>query len=70
MNATTQRGQGLNRPGLVVRAKQRALSQRQRNRLRQAEREWIKQKDALPKDEQDEFTNERTSYLRSFGGKN
>ncbi len=47
-----------------------ALSQRQRNRLRQAEREWIKQKDALPRHEQDEFTNERTSYLRSFSGKN
>jgi Lysozyme inhibitor LprI len=47
-----------------------ALSQRQRNRLRQAEREWIKQKDALPRDEQDDFTNGRTSYLRSFGGKN
>jgi hypothetical protein len=47
-----------------------ALSQRQRNRLRQAEREWIKQKDALPRDEQDAFTDERTSYLRSFGGKN
>jgi uncharacterized protein YecT (DUF1311 family) len=46
------------------------LSQRQRNRLRQAEREWIKQREALPKDEQGEFTNERTSYLRSLGGKN
>jgi hypothetical protein len=41
-----------------------ALSQRQRNRLRQAEREWIKQRAALPKDEQNEFTKERTSYLR------
>ena len=47
-----------------------ALSQRQRNRLRQAEREWIKQRDALPKDEQGELINERTSYLRSLGGKN
>jgi hypothetical protein len=43
-----------------------ALSQRQRNRLRQAQREWIKQRDALPKDEQNEFTKERTSYLRSL----
>jgi hypothetical protein len=47
-----------------------ALSQRQRNRLRQAEREWIKQREALPKDEQNEFTKERTSYLRSLGDKN
>ena len=47
-----------------------ALSQRQRNRLRQAEREWIKQRAALPKDEQNEFTMERTSYLRSLGDKN
>jgi hypothetical protein len=47
-----------------------ALSQRQRNRLRQAEREWIKQREALPKDGQNEFTKERTSYLRSLGDKN
>jgi uncharacterized protein YecT (DUF1311 family) len=47
-----------------------ALSPRQRNRLRQAEREWIKQRDALPKEEQGEFTDERTSYLRSSGSKN
>jgi hypothetical protein len=47
-----------------------ALSQRQRNRLRQAEREWIKQREALPKDEQNEFTKERTSYLHSLGNKN
>src|SRR5260370_39274038 len=42
-----------------------ALPQRQRNRLRQADREWIKQKDGLTKDEQDEFTNEPTTALRS-----
>jgi hypothetical protein len=43
-----------------------ALSQEQRSRLRQAQREWIKQRDALPKDDQNEFTKERTSYLRSL----
>jgi hypothetical protein len=47
-----------------------ALSQRQRNLLRQVEREWIKQREALPEDEQNEFTKERTSYLRSLGDKN
>ena len=43
-----------------------ALSQRQRNHLRQAQREWIKQRDALPKGKQNDFTKERTSYLRSL----
>jgi uncharacterized protein YecT (DUF1311 family) len=43
-----------------------ALSQRQRNHLRQAQREWIKQRDALPKGEQNDFTKERTSYLCSL----
>lgn len=47
-----------------------ALSQKQRDRLRQDEREWVKQKESLPIHEQIKVTKERAAYIWSLVGQN